>query len=197
MASASREGVDEAGGWVWGAGSGVWEGLWTDGSLAMMAGDGEGTFLMSAVSPQPSPPVTEVEARGSDWRSDAGWWSEVVGESTCCGWDSRAPGAGGRRSWTELGKLREVAGLFSNVCKGLGAGLVSGEGVDEAGGWVWGAGSGVWEGLWTDDSQAVAAGEIGGVFLVSASSPRPSPPFTGMEERGTDWQSEDGWWSEG
>ena len=97
---------------------------------------------------------------------------------------------------TELGKLREVAGLFSNVCKGLGAGLVSGEGVDEAAR-LWALGSGLGAGFRTDDSQAVAAGEIGGVFLVSASSPRPSPPFTGMEERGTDWQSEDGWWSEG
>ena len=37
----------------------------------------------------------------------------------------------------------------------------------------------------------------GWTFLLSASAPRPSPPFTGMEERGTDWQSEDGWWSEG
>jgi len=46
---------------------------------------------------------------------------------------------------------------FVNVCKGLGVELASGEGVDEAGGWVWGLASGVWGRFWTDGSHAVAA----------------------------------------
>ena len=49
----SREGVDEiAVAGVWGLGPGVWEGMRTDGSLAMMAGDGEGSFLLKTSAPR-------------------------------------------------------------------------------------------------------------------------------------------------
>ena len=88
-----------------------------------------------------------------------------------------------------------VTGAFVNVCKGFGVGLASGEGVDEGGGigWVWGLASGVWGGWRSDGAQAVVAGEMEGLFLMSASASRPAPPFTEMEAGGSDWRSDDGW----
>ena len=58
---------------------------------------------------------------------------------------------------TETGGVAEE---FAKGCKGLGAELASGEGVDEGGGigWVWGLASGVWGGWRSDGAQAVVAG---------------------------------------
>ena len=90
-----------------------------------------------------------------------------------------------------------VAEEFANVCKGFEASLASEEGVDESAVVPgWGRGAVVWQGIWSDGPQSVVAWEVEGTFLISASSPRPAPPFTEMEERGADWRADDGWWSE-
>ena len=75
------------------------------------------------------------EERGTDWQSDDGWWSDDgLGMAVFWGQAVPTPGAGGRRSLTEVGETQAVAGEFVNEFNGFEVGLASGEGVDEAGG---------------------------------------------------------------